>query len=318
MRRPPPVVVVGAGVVGASVAYHLARAGTPVTLIDRAAAPAAGATGQSFGWIGDRGGDWPAGAEDLRTSVLGDFRRLEAEIPRVAVRWTGSLDLTGTRAGQWIGRPQIEQLEPHLRLVPDRAVYSPTDGAVDPVGLTTALVDAARRLGAHIVLGTAVTSRPADQAATVVLATGADITALGGVALPVAPSPALLIRVAAPAGLLRTIVVTPDFEARELRPGHLVLTAPVPDPGIVEHTVDRLRATFRITGSVRLLGWAVGRRPMPADGPLAGFLTPDRTTYVAVAHSGVTLAPTLGRLVARELITGEPAPELRRCRPYRT
>jgi glycine/D-amino acid oxidase-like deaminating enzyme len=151
--------------------------------------------------------------------------------------------------------------------------------------------------------------------ATVVLATGAEVTALGGVALPVGPSPALLIRVAAPAGLVRTIVVTPDFEARELRPGLLLLTAPVPDPGIVEHTVDRLRATFRDTGSVRLLGWAIGQRPMPADGPVVGFLTPDRSTYVAVAHSGVTLAPTLGRLIAQELTTGQPAPELRRCRP---
>jgi glycine/D-amino acid oxidase-like deaminating enzyme len=306
------VVVVGAGVVGASVAYHLSRAGTPVTLIERAPAPAAGATGQSFGWIGGSAGDWPGGAEDLRTSVLADYRRLEREIPGVEVRWTGSLDLTGTRAGQMIERAQIEELEPHLRLVPERAVYSPTDGAVDPARVTNAMVDAARRLGARVVLGTAVMSPPT---ATVVLATGAEVTALGGAALPVGPSPALLIRVAAPAGLVRTIVVTPDFEARELRPGLLVLTAPVPDPGIVEHTVDRLRATFRHTGPVRLLGWAIGRRPMPADGPVVGFLPPDRSTYVAVAHSGVTLAPTLGRLIAGELTTGKPAPELRRCRP---
>jgi glycine/D-amino acid oxidase-like deaminating enzyme len=234
------------------------------------------------------------------------------------VCWTGALDLTGKRAGQWIERPQIEELEPHLRLVPERAVYSPTDGAVDPVGLTNAMVDAARRLGARVVLGTEVTSSHADrsgQAAIVVLATGAEVTALSGVALPVGPSPALLIRVAAPAGLIRTIVVTPDFEARELRPGLLLLTAPIPDPGIVEHTVEVLRATFRNTGSVRLLGWAIGQRPMPADGPVVGFLTPDRSTYVAVAHSGITLAPTLGRLIAQELATGQPAPELRRCRP---
>jgi glycine/D-amino acid oxidase-like deaminating enzyme len=311
----PPVVVVGAGIVGASAAYHLARAGAPVTLIERAPAPAAGATGQSFGWIGGSAGDWPGGAEDLRTSVLADYRRLETEIPGLPVSWTGSLDLTGTRAGHWIEGPGIQELEPHLRLVPERAVYSPTDGAVDPAGVTIAMVDAARRLGARVVLGTAVTSLPVESGATVVLATGADVTALGGTTLLVAPSPALLIRMAAPAGLVATIVVTSDFEARELRPGQVILTAPVPDPGIVEHTVDRFRATFRNAGSVRLLDWAIGRRPMPADGPVVGFLAPDRSTYVAVAHSGVTLAPTLGRLIAGELTTGKPPPELRRCRP---
>jgi glycine/D-amino acid oxidase-like deaminating enzyme len=312
---PAPVVVVGAGVVGASVAYHLSRAGTPVTLIDRAPFPAAGATGRSFGWIGDLSGDWPGGAEDLRTSVLADHRRLAGEIPGYRVRWTGALDLTGRSAGRWIRRREIEELEPHLRLVPDRAVYWPTDGGVDPAGVTTAMVDAARRLGARVVLGSAVTSLPMASGATVVLATGADVTALGGTTLPVAPSPALLIRMAAPAGLVATIVVTSDFEARELRPGHVILTAPVPDRAIVDHTVDRFRATFRNTGSVRLLDWAIGRRPMPADGPVVGFLPPDRSTYVAVGHSGVTLAPTLGRLIAGELATGKPAPELRRCRP---
>ncbi|MBA2950567.1 FAD-dependent oxidoreductase [Streptomyces himalayensis] len=46
------VVVVGAGIVGASVAYHLARRGVSVTLIDGGASPATGVTGDSFAWIG--------------------------------------------------------------------------------------------------------------------------------------------------------------------------------------------------------------------------------------------------------------------------
>ena len=45
------VVVVGAGIVGSSVAYHLAREGVSVTLIDRAPSPAAGVTRDSFAWI---------------------------------------------------------------------------------------------------------------------------------------------------------------------------------------------------------------------------------------------------------------------------
>ena len=338
--------MVGAGIVGASVAYHLARAGMPVTLIERTE-PAAGATGRSFAWIGESGGDWPGGAEDLRSSVLADYHRLESEIPGVAVRWTGSLDWTGAavRPGdgagpgkhgrQQVERPRIQALEPRLREVPEHAVYAATDGGVDPVGVTEAMVDSARRLGARVVLGSAVTSLSIDRgrvtgvitsegyhaASTVVLAAGAGVTALGrlaGVTLPVAASPAVLVHLAAPAGLIRTIVATPDFEARELRPGHLLMTAPSADPQVVEHAVDLLRATFWDAESVRVLGWAVGDRPMPAHGPVMGYLAPDRSTYVAVTHSAITLAPTVGRLVAHELVTGRAAPELHRCRPGRT
>lgn len=54
----PPVsrdlVVVGAGIVGASVAYHAARAGAVVTLVD-AGRPGAGVTVDSFAWIGASG-----------------------------------------------------------------------------------------------------------------------------------------------------------------------------------------------------------------------------------------------------------------------
>ena len=48
---------------------------------------------------------------------------------------------------------EIARLEPNLRMPPPRAVYRPGDGAVDPVAVTEALVDAARRHGAQIRLG---------------------------------------------------------------------------------------------------------------------------------------------------------------------
>src|SRR5437868_11319386 len=122
-------VVVGAGIVGASVAYHLARAGASVTLLDQAASPAAGVTGDSFAWIGDAGGDWPGGALDLRDAVLGDWRRLEAEVHGVDVRWTGSLAWRSgafpaeaearLAKGQFCVRPdEIAALEPNLKDIP--------------------------------------------------------------------------------------------------------------------------------------------------------------------------------------------------------
>jgi glycine/D-amino acid oxidase-like deaminating enzyme len=52
-------------------------------------------------------------------------------------------------------------------------------------------------------------------------------------------------------------------------------------------------------------------------GQWLGYVTPDRSVYVAVMHSALTLAPTVGRLVADELVGDAPVAELRRCRPQR-
>ena len=350
--RMSPVVIVGAGIVGASVAYHLARRGVPVTLLERASAPATGVTGASFGWIGEAGGEWPGGAEDLRGLVLADYRRLEAEVPGVAVRWTGSLawgdaavrpgDGASLARGQhWLGRGEVAALEPHLRELPERAVYTPTDGGVDPARATGALVDAARALGARVVLGArvtaltlvgdrvvgVVTSAGFHPASTVVLAAGTATGALCaplGVALPVAASPAFLLRTGSPPGLVRTILAGPEIEVRESRGGHLLLVAPhdAGASGVVleqraQHTLARVRSMFSDAEPLRLHGHAVGQRPLPEGGPIVGYATPDRSVYVAVMHSALTLAPTVGRLVADELIRGEPVAELRRCRPQR-
>ena len=328
-------------------AYHLARRGVSVTLIDRAPSPAAGVTGDSFGWIGDSGGDWPGGAEDLRGSVLSDYRRLEAEVLGVAVRWTGSLTWSDAsvrlrqgarlaRGQYWIGRSEVAALEPNLQDLPERAVYTPTDGGVDPVRTTEALVHAAHTLGAQVVTALktvggrvegVMSSAGFYPASTVVLAAGTDVRMLCeplGVKLPVAASSAFLIHVAAPLGLVRTILASPELEVRESRDGHLLMTASHGEEAsgaalkrLAQHTLERAQASFGGSGPLRLLGYRVGRRPMPMGGPVVGYLTPDKSVYVAVMHSALTLAPTVGRLVADELVSGASVAQLRRCRPQR-
>src|SRR3989338_7869818 len=44
------IIIVGAGIIGASLAFHLSRAGAEVTVFE-ATQPASAATGRSFGWI---------------------------------------------------------------------------------------------------------------------------------------------------------------------------------------------------------------------------------------------------------------------------
>ncbi len=308
-------------------------------------------TGESFGWVSGAGDESPGGARDLRGYVLADYRRLEVEVPGVAVRRTGSLSWGGGTVdgemrlgpGQFgvgrvrVGRDEIAALEPNLRDPPDEAVHMPDDLGVDAPATTRALVDAARDRGAGVLYGTDVTSLRMSggrvdgvltpggfhAAGTVILTAGTGIPRLCeplSADLPVGASPATLVRISAPPGLVRTVVARPDFEVREVRDGELLLPLSHDEGRVVASeqaaygALRRLRATFRGSDGCRLLGYRAVSRPIPSHGPVIGYATRDRSVYVAVMHSAVTLAPTAGRLVADELVTGRAVPELRRCR----
>jgi glycine/D-amino acid oxidase-like deaminating enzyme len=330
------LVVVGAGIVGASVAYHAARAGTAVTLVD-AGRSGAGVTADSFAWIGASGvRAGPAAA--LRLTATDEYRRLEAELPGLPVTWSGSLSWGAADSAPEAGPGQeivdaatAATLEPNLRQPPEWAVWAPDDGAVDPVGATERLVEGARAHGARIHLDTPLTAVRRDNvgrvvgvetaagplsAATVVLAAGAATAALAtplGIRVPVDPSPATLVQLRAPAGLVRTVVNTPDFDLRQVAADRLIAAADSP-----ERTLAAVRSTFRGAANVELLSSRVGVRPMPADGePIVGPVVAVPGLYVAVLHSAVTLAAAVGRLVARELVDGAVEPLLAGCRPDR-
>lgn len=58
-----------------------------------------------------------------------------------------------------------------------------------------------------------------------------------------------------------------------------------------------------------------GLMPYPADAhPILGFAKGCCNLYVAVTHSGATLAPLIGKLVAQEIVSNQPLDVLA---PYR-
>ena len=350
----PQVVVVGAGIVGASVAYHAARHGAAVTLVDRAR-PGSGVTGSSFGWIG-RHGRWPGGAAALRADVLPQWWRLETELPGVRVRWTGALswpvDATvaplpagaGDAGGdvELLGAAQVAALEPNLREPPVQALRTRSDGAVDALAVTRALVRGARDHGARVLLGAQVvavrtggarvsgvdTSHGPLAADTVVAAAGTGVPRLCapfGVPVPVVPSPAAVLEFESPRGLVRTLVAGPDVEVRQSTGGRLLAAVDWSQDGAGDgpqralgRTATAISAVFRGAGGLRPRAVRVGVRPVPADGaPIVGPVPGVPGLYLAVMHSGVTLAPLVGRLVARELVEAVEAEELLGCRPGR-
>jgi len=350
----PRTVVVGAGIVGASIAYHLARRGAPVTLVDRAR-PAGQATGQSFGWIDVSHGK-PEPYHRLRHIALREYRRLQQELGALPLDWCGSLvwrrepaeteRLLREHAG-WgyavalVERDRIAALEPNLIEPPACAVHAASEAAIEPAAATRILVDAARRAGADIRLDTDVIALSARgrtivgirtegggiDAEVVVLAAGtgaATLCAPLDVALPMDSSPAWLLRFSAPDRLIRTVVSSPELEIRQGADGLLAAEdyaagSSPDDAGAIAHrTLALIRRGLRGGDAVQISGASAVMRPIPADGlPVVGFASPVDGLYLAVMHAGVTLAPAVGRFAAMEILDGACVPALEPCRPVR-
>ncbi|MEO1223973.1 MAG: FAD-dependent oxidoreductase [Pseudomonadota bacterium] len=352
----PRIVVIGAGIVGASIAYHLAGRGVQVTIIDKGA-PAAGATAKSFAWINVSSAlDVPYAR--LRNQALGEWRRLEAEIgPALALEWCGTLfaSAEASRTEQrvdthaaWgfdirkLERREIEALEPGLVTPPSVGAIAAGEGAVEPVAATAALVDGAQRAGVQLITnnevrrinapGTRVGAVeladrqvPAD---IVVVAAGTEAPALCApfnVDVPIHPSPGLILRFETSGRLLNHVVVTSDMELRQVSDNQLLVGADYPDEaagetvdGVAQRVTGQIGTRLRGGETATLTGVEVGVRPMPSDGfPIVGFSAKVDGLYLAAMHSGVTLAPAIGRFAAMEIVDRTAVAALDDYRPTR-
>lgn len=218
------VVVIGAGIMGASLAYHLAGKGAQVILVE-AEDIASGVTGHSFAWI-NTSHNGPDPIASLRGAAIQEYRRLETELPGLKVRWTGALSYGASPSEEpqasgnppsatRVSRSQILDLEPNLKHPPQQAWYAAEEGALDAVQATHALIAGAQAHGAQVLTQTRVlgfttrgarvtgveTTRGSLEAEIVMLAAGTGINSLTerlNLPLPIAASPALFIRYASP------------------------------------------------------------------------------------------------------------------------
>src|SRR5262249_28718457 len=95
-------------------------------------------------------------------------------------------------------------------------------------------------------------------------------------------------------------------------------TPVVPLPPACHQIFERARRVLPALDGAALEAARVGVRPIPSDGhPLVGPLPGAAGTYLVCTHSGVTVGPLLGRLVADEIVRGTVDPRLRPFRPER-
>jgi dimethylglycine dehydrogenase len=163
------VVVIGGGVVGCSVLYHLAKLGwSDIVLLERAELTA-GSTWHAAGGMHTLNGDTSVAALQKYTMDL--YKELEAmEGTACGVHRPGCIYLASTEVeleffkserakAQYLGLDlDFIELEEAKRLNPlldisffKAAMFDPNDGHVDPSGVTHALAKGARDLGASIV-----------------------------------------------------------------------------------------------------------------------------------------------------------------------
>lgn len=251
---------------------------------------------------------------------------------------------------------RLDALEPST-VVPagGAAAYYAQEGWADVGALVSYLLMLCRGAGAVIVAGDPAEEIILRQgrAAGVKLASGvtvaADVvvTALGrwtptfaaalGVAIPlVSPEPAgsralgLLVRVAMTGGTPRRLLHSPAVNWSPRADGGALLASDAGDmvvahdrtPAAAEaaaaELVRRAAALNPIFAGAAVDETRIGIRALPADHvTICGWVDEVSGLYVAVTHSGVTLAPYLGRLVAEEVAGQADAPILRQLRPSR-
>lgn len=341
MTKPQPhILVIGAGIIGASIAYHLARDGARVTIVE-SREPGGVATPASFAWINASWGN-PQEYFRLRRESMAQWRQLAAELPELRPAWSGGLcwdlppaeqDAYVREHGAWgygirsVDRHEAARLEPHLANPPEAAVHVPEEGAVEPKAAALAFLSAAQRLGAGLIAGARVRTLTirgdrvvgadldgqAVEADEVVLAAGAGaaaLAALADVTLSVTAEPGLLVYSRPHGPLLNGLVLAPELHMRQTVDGSIVAGTDFGggDPGrdaaaTARDVFGQLQLMLIGGEALELAGYSVGFRPVPSDGfPIVGRPAGREGMYVAVLHSGITPAPAIGRFAAEELL----------------
>jgi glycine/D-amino acid oxidase-like deaminating enzyme len=259
----PRIVVIGAGVMGASVAYRAALAGASVTVLE-AGRIGGGGSGCSFAWTNSNE-KTPRAYHDLNVAGMRAHAALAEELGATpwwhdggSIEWEAPVDHPAQQARverlrawgyavEWITPRQLLELEPDIdpaRIGDAPIAYFPDEGWLDPVVYIGAMLGAARSHGAVVICGARVSAtvlhggrmtgvKTADgqlfHADVVVNCAGRwanDPVSEAGLHLPLAPTVGLLAFTPPVAARVGRVVRAPDIHTRPDGAGRLVCIAP--------------------------------------------------------------------------------------------
>lgn len=251
------VVIIGAGILGVTIAYQLAKRGARVTILEKSA-PASGATGDSFAYL-NASTKPERPYYELNLLGIEGWRRLQLELKgALPLQWGGAVywrdeaaaaaQLLSTvrryqewgYAGRQIRASDLQHILPNARLGPvEGAVLYEQEGTLDPVGAVNVLLTQAKKLGVTLeapvevqgfdVSGERVrairTSRGPIDADFVIVAAGLGSKPLIdslGLNLPLTSSAGVLIHTAPQRSLLHTVAFAPGSTIKQNPDGRVI------------------------------------------------------------------------------------------------
>lgn len=348
VQSSPNIAVVGGGIVGASIAWHLSHEAN-VTIV--AEDIGGTATPNSFAWLNAAAGN-PKFYYDFRHRSMDRWKEIAAELPDLPIHWGGSLNWNMSpdeleayldEHSAWgydivrVNRTEIQQREPALQdsVLPEWGLYVAEEGAIEAHVAARQLIADAEGRGATLlndkvtgflkqngrISGVVTAAGVEARADHVVLAAGVGsvpLLAAENVTLPVTGVAGMLVNSRpTQAGLLNGIVNAEQLHVRQTLDGRIRSGSEFSggDPGddpqkTAEELFGRVKEAVVGGDELEFDYYTVGYRPTPEDGlPILGSTGLDGLT-VAVMHSGVTNAAIVGQLLSQQILTGVSDPAL--------
>jgi glycine oxidase len=337
-------IVVGAGIIGLSLAIELNKQGLRVLVVEKGE-PGREASWAAGGMLCDFPVETTPALRELATASARMYPEFVHELEdksglKIDLRSVGTLVLSRVETGQSPATTQaydlpapLQELEPAFR-VPDGIAPHLTglyikERSVDPRHLTAAALAAARHRGIDFSSGDHVlavevadgkasgilTNKTRFAAGIVVNCAGAWAGQIGPHPFPTRPVKGQMLCVAMPQKeLVRHVVRTPDVYLIPRSDGRMLIGATVEEMGFDKQTVPETILKLRNAAldlvpklaDARILEAWAGLRPGTPDGlPILGP-TPTPGYFVATGHfrDGILLAPVTARVMV-EVMMGQ-------------
>ena len=334
-------VVIGAGIIGCSIAYELSKRGVKVTLIDKNV-PGSACSGSSFSWINATYPKKPYSYNLFSQLGINAFHLVQRELS-LDIKWNGSLEWVSKIGDQQtliesvnelqnypkysatsiISFKKAKKLEPHINFKGnENIVFSKADGAINPKDAISKMIDAIKKNGGSILypckfekiietndsFSRVKTSMGILKSENIIFCNGVDIDNSFNINFLKNPRPGVIIKTKPKKKLINSVVYGPKIHAHQQSNGQLIIgeqiTAPIEENStthlkrINKHIKNMVRGVSDLNPSEVLIGW----RPIPKDDlPIIGRFK-NKSLYIAVMHSGISLAAIVGNLVTQEIV----------------